>query len=126
MTPTETIAVKLFGWKRDDSRNPLPDRDREYTMTSPTGYKRLACIKIATGEELFGNHHWPDLADWNDIRRMEDAMAAKEGQLFRRYCDLLTLMIPADDRGDKTLDAMRSSPAQRVAACLRVLQDAGL
>jgi hypothetical protein len=104
MTPTETLAVKLFVAEVDEH-----------------GFSQL--------------HFNPD--DWNDIRRMEDALA--ERNLHSKYTDALYRIVKGHSveerlkHGACFLDlhvglsvGISATTAQRVAACLRVLQDAGL
>jgi hypothetical protein len=125
LTPAEVLATKLFGWKCDDSKNNLPERDREYSRISDAGYTQWACIKIERGEEIFGERSWPDFTDerlaWYWIRRVEDALRALDKDLFDDYMICVTRKCDYDRR-----DAWLATVAQRLEAATRVIKEAGL
>jgi hypothetical protein len=119
-TQTWTIAKALFGWR------PATEEER-IVMNGPWPPH----IKAATwkdGQMWVGPEALPDFADevkqhyW--IRRMEDRLA--EMGLIFQYARLLHLMIPADNRGDIAVDALRATTTQSLAAAVRVVEEAGL
>lgn len=118
MTNTEKIATKLFGFKREPSRDDIYGTC--YIVDAPQ--KKFARVWIRDGGVAGNVEDWPDLADHNWIRRMEDALNEEQ---YSQYCLLLHTQIPALDRRDKTIDAMKSTPAQRVAAAVKVLEGQG-
>jgi hypothetical protein len=124
MTDTETISV-LLGFRHATQE----ERD---SMANGSFSKNWWGFR--DGKMRVGPSDWPDLDDWNWIRRMEDALAEK-GLLPRYIMELLSQpYTEAQDLERRSLGFVnevfwfftRATPAQRVAACLRVLQDAGL
>jgi hypothetical protein len=141
MTPTETIAVKLFGWL--ESRPADPDEDGKNVRKiyfNAKGEEAYLLVDGTYSDDGINDalDEWPDLTDWNWIRRMEDALAEKG--LFVQYAGALSDIVPAEECKPKGLFespadliifvglalGMYATPAQRVSACLRVIEDAGL
>jgi len=121
--PTDVeIIARLLGWEEVKPVDPYGARFSpgcyylHWTNTDNSG--------TPAGRQFAGHVPWPDPTDWNDIRRIEDALVGKG--LFARYCRLLHMMIPANFRGDMVEDAKRATPEQCVAAAIRVIQGAGL
>jgi hypothetical protein len=150
MNPAEIIATKLLGfWEcatPDWWRGELGHR----------WYRSLAgarCRVHADGYALPGSAYgvWPDLSDWNDIRRMEDALAEKG--LYCSYLAKIAHIDPPEDLrvmiasllSDVALDGVADDEArlekafvaaaaiakcatadQCVAAALKVIEEAGL
>jgi hypothetical protein len=126
MNPTEIIATKLLGFWECAT----PDWWRE--ELGHRWYRSLAaarCRVHADGYALPGSAYgvWPDLSDWNDIRRMEDALAEKG--LLGKYCHQLCkdrwvlISDPITDVGELI---KRATAEQCVAAALKVIEEAGL
>jgi hypothetical protein len=119
MTPAEIIATKLLGWER------LPVDPPIYT-------KGLSEVAVEDGEEYRRDwdpsHTWPDLSDYNCIRRMEDALAEKglmEGSPSEPSYTRMLRRIVGPDQSDCCV-GLRATPEQRVAAALKVIEEAGL
>jgi hypothetical protein len=121
MNPAEIIATKLFHWFRHQNGT-------AYTH-GPSGRIFFPDDAMEYPED------WPDLTDWNDIRRMEDALAER-GLLAAYKCQLSWiwdkesgLQPPGFTWKAAGLieDVMlRATPEQRVAAALKVIKEAGL
>lgn len=111
MNHTDRIAVKLFGWKfKSTGYNFSGSR-----WISPAGHE--ANISL-TGESIFDpSGQWPDLTDWNWIRKMEDAIDEKD-LLMMYICNL-----QEETKMRRDVTCLRATPAQRVAACLKVLEE---
>ncbi|CAB4140648.1 hypothetical protein UFOVP398_61 [uncultured Caudovirales phage] len=121
MTPTELIAVKLFGWERVE-----PERDDPTAYEHPTGSTAYVGGELdGTGYGPIGGADWPDLADLNDIRRMEDALA--ERGLISLYVAAIEIIVPITPDYDQNLcwrewRILRATAEQRVAAAVKVLE----
>jgi len=128
MTPTETIAKKLWGWKPDK-------RARGCKWTRWTRDPHDVAIIYDDGVNP-DSDTWPDFADeirqhyW--IRRMEDRLAEMpDWTLYQETLKGICL----DDAGytdgikdlaDITRLLLRASASQRLAAAVRVCEGAGL
>ena len=120
MTPTEIIAVKLFGWKRVE-----PERDDPKVYEHPTGSTAYVGGELdGTGYGPIGGADWLDLADLNDIRRMEDELA--ERGLGKAYAKRLVAafdLLPYEGAfGQVAVPCLRATAEQRVAAAVKVLE----
>jgi hypothetical protein len=116
MTPTEIIATKLFDF---DALPCLTDAHENWYVHRPTS--NVASVDPNTGHlnvSWCGCEEWPDLADWNDIRRMEDALAEK-GLRISYYCAL-------HDEDCDWPEALTATAEQRVASALKAIEEAGL
>ena len=67
---TEIIATKLMGWRADK-------RSRGCKWTRWTLEDPLDVAIVYDDGYTSGSDYWPNLSNWNDIRRMEDAIAEK-------------------------------------------------
>jgi hypothetical protein len=137
MNPAEIIATKLLGWFRHQNGT-------AYTH-GPSGRIFFPDDAMEYPEE------WPDLSDWNDIRRIEDALAEKG--LYCSYLAQIAHIDPPEDLcamiapllSDEALDGVtdyesrleqafvaaaalvkRATAEQCVAAALKVIEEAGL
>jgi hypothetical protein len=137
MNPTEIIATKLLGWRHDGY---WPSGGKRYKHPNHPD-----CRVYEDGEGV-GSDAWPDLSDWNDIRRMEDTLAEKGIEVWCKYLNFLmsdfdpTAMSkhlkPLRDCGQVSPDAalllvgaasaLSPTTEQRVAAALKVIEEAGL
>ena len=124
MTPTEIIATRLLGWVRVE-----PTRDDPKVYEHPTGSTAYVGGELdGTGYGPVGGADWPDLTDYNCIRRMEDALA--ERQMLKRY--MMTLdgefTVNASDPMPGTcitwqsFAMLRATADQRVEAAVKVLE----
>tara|TARA_R110000868_G_scaffold4119_14_gene25052 strand:- start:5503 stop:5943 length:441 start_codon:yes stop_codon:yes gene_type:complete len=146
MTDTERIAVGLLGWKPCE---PLQGEEhRGYRWYARTGrLDDFPLVAAVTDSDIWaGRAHWPDFTDerlkdfW--IRKMEDALA-EEGLECRYLTELNSIhtangedyeiakrvheQMPDEITEIKMgfsyqIGMMHSTPAQRVAACLKVLE----
>jgi len=125
MTQTERIAVALLGWAPVET---------PYVLTR--GYKqrggKVSNVCQANGH---GDGDWPDFATLDGCRLFEDALMSRA--LLNRY--VVEILRPevtvfqsgrVDDVPRKIIKAsmmcLRATCEQRVAACIRVLDGAGL
>jgi len=125
MTQTERIAVALLGWAPVET---------PYVLTR--GYKqrggKVSNVCQANGH---GDGDWPDFATLDGCRLFEDALMSRA--LLNRY--VVEILRPevtvfqsvrVDDVPRKIIRAarvcLRATCEQRVAACIRVLDEAGL
>jgi len=138
MTPTETIAVKLFGWEPylpkplefDDDVRALYRKEGELVALFNLDPPCLRAVAIDGSTAV----DWPDLADWNWIRRMEDALADKG--LLSQYINRLSWHPYSEDQDSERRSLtsveeshwfyLRATASQRVAAALQVIEEAGL
>jgi len=130
MNPTETIAVKLFGWEQIPDDGPATDKCFQFNK-GPKLWLRDGVFDGGSGVP-----HWPDLTDWNWIRRMEDALFSTIRLGEEMYGLALTQIVKeAEDPAWLALNrppkvswtaCLHATAPQRVAACLRVLEEAGL
>ena len=125
MTYTEIIACKLFGWKAAGTKE----------FVGPHGARVAVEHDRAFDVKPCSTYTWPDLADWNWIRRMEDALAAK-GLWGAYILALLEQPFPVDYSYEWPRQGMdpqtygvwhttRATADQRVAACVKVLEGQG-
>jgi hypothetical protein len=132
MTETERIAVELLGWEQihtNDSR-----LWEEYQVDGPL-YRKSATevwIQPTTGTWSRRTHHtspsqeyWPDFTTLDGCRLFEEELR-KRFMLhsFRRigYLSALQKEFQKDDHGAYEGESiLMATPDQRVAACLRVL-----
>jgi hypothetical protein len=104
MTPAEIIATKLLGWFRHQNG---------------TAYTHGSSGRIFFPDDAMEYpEEWPDLSDWNDIRRIEDALAERR-LLVPYFFELQT------DECEWP-EALRANAEQRVAAALKMIEEAGL
>lgn len=121
MTSTELIATKLFGWERVK-----PTREDPKVYEHSTGSTAYVGGDLdGAGCGPIGGEDWPDLTDWNWIRRMEDVLA--ERQMLMAYMMALTEAYDTEFSGDGPLPGtlamfLRATAAQRVAAAVKVLE----
>ena len=125
MTPEEIIATKLLGWVDEGVMS-----NGEHWFFHPQHGRARLSAKNGT-VNLGQQSTWPDLSNWNDIRRMEEALAEKG--LSAKYYSTLTSHVTFNalesfaDNAIKLLSALsRSTPEQRVQAALKVIESAGL
>jgi hypothetical protein len=119
VTPAEIIAVKLFGWRHDGY---WPSVGKRYKHPN-----RPDCRVYEDGEGV-GSDTWPDFSDWNSIRRMEDALAERglmEGSPSEPSYTRMLRRIVGPDQSDYCV-GLRATAEQRVAAALKVIEEAGL
>ena len=127
MTPEEIVATKLLGWERgveDDGQ--VVYLHKESGSVHYFGGELDGC-----GMGQINGADFPDLSNWNDIRRMEDALAKKG--LSAKYYSTITASVEFNalesfaDNAAKLLSALsQATPEQRVQAALRVIEAAGL
>jgi hypothetical protein len=115
MSPTEIIATKLLGWA---VLNEYGDYAKDATCASVNRNGELIEDFSRPSAKPHEIHEWPDLDDWNDIRRMEDALAEK-GLTWRYFNEL-------NRSCDESPRCLRATAEQRVAAALKVIEEAGL
>ncbi len=130
MSPTEQIAVKLFGWKADKrSRGCTWTR---FTCESPMDVAIIYDIGVNNGPD-----HWPDFTDdrlkWYWIRQVEDALINIKNGHYQTYYLHCLADIWDEESGTQpptftwrhllSTVALRSTAEQRLAAALRVLND---
>ena len=120
MTDTETIAVELFGWRRAESQEGF----KAYRLgPSPT----YLINQDGTARFRWVDCEWPDLADWNWIRKMENALAERGIVPWLAYGAALKSAVMADRKPTQIIfDSdvyLRATTAQRVAACLKVIEE---
>jgi len=109
MTPAEIIATKLLGWFRHQKG---------------TAYTHGSSGRIFFPDDAMEYpEEWPHLSDWNDIRRMEDALAEKG--LMVQYANALWKLCPSEGDWEYNYQLL-AIPDQRVAAALKVIKEAGL
>lgn len=132
LTDTEKIAVALFGWVADK-------RTRGYKWTRYTRQSPIGVVICHDDGIWTGSEDWPNITDWNWIRKMEDAIAERDLNLLyaealydqtgnvayatmldgahakRMSSDALTRLIPF-------ACGIRATAAQRVAAAVKVLE----
>ena len=126
MTPEEIIATKLLGWERgveDDGQ--VVYLHKESGSVHYFGGELDGC-----GMGQINGADFPDLSNWNDIRRMEDALAEKG--LSAKYYSTITASVEFNalesfaDNAIKLLSALsQATPEQRVQAALKVIEEAG-
>lgn len=127
LTDAELIA-KLLGWVPYN-----PSANYSHCRCYRKG-RQWEGIRIADGSQYCKNDNWPDLANWNDIRRMEEAIV--EQKLFAEYLFALTSQPYTKEQEEerRSLSSVeeswwffcRATQAQRVAAAVKVIQEAGL
>lgn len=140
MTPEEIIATKLLGWEPyipkplefDDDVRALYHNDGELVALFDLDPPCLRAVAI-DGSTAVG---WPDLTNWNDIRRMEDALFSQIRLGEEMYGLALTHAVKGiEDPEWPVLTKMHkvswsaclhATPAQRVQAALRVIEEADL
>lgn len=128
LTATEIIATRLLSWTY------IREEDGSKLYTHPTGSSQYVGGDLdGTGAGQINGADWPDLENWNDIRRMEDALAERwllgaylskiyvdeNAEWYANYGHSPTLLFAA-------YYALRATPAQRVAAAIRVIEEEGL
>lgn len=134
-TDTEIIAMKLFGWEiygPSKSINDEPSMDYRHKETGEYAYV------LSVNGEYYGPQalNWPNLQDWNWIRRIEDKLAETLRNGAEWYGLVLTRVVKAEEDperlemtgGNKVSwnSCLRATTVQRVSAALRVIQEAGL
>jgi len=142
MTDTETIAVKLFGWEPCGPPYPKLESRPYRWYIKPAMPLELSCYIGFEVDHVafsrFSESDWPNFSHPREqhywIRRMEDALAEK--RLLPRYImELLSQpYTEAQDLERRRLGFVnevfwfftRSTPAQRVAACLKVIDETDL
>lgn len=92
LSPTEILAITLFGWGSDHSKNKDPQRYREYILVTPDGYRHSTCWSIKQSNELLGDRFWPAFSgptarEW--VHRME--LAIKEKGLLPDYLNNMAM-----------------------------------
>jgi len=113
LTDAEILATKLLGW------SPIPPQDDEVRSYY---HDEFGAAEVYPNDGVWdGAYEWPDLADWNTIRRIEDALWVKGLAVFDSYITYLTWSCEYDRRL-----TLRATQEQCVAAALRVIEEAGL
>jgi hypothetical protein len=121
MNPAEIIATKLFHWFRHQNG---------------TAYTHGSSGRIFFPDDAMEYpEEWPVLTNWNDIRRMEDALAEK-GLLAKYHHSLWENCALEDWQWVEYTNPyfpclnkympLRATAEQRVAAALKVIKEAGL
>ena len=113
MTSTELIACTLFGWKAADSKEFVGPHGARVAVEHDRAFDIKPCSTYA----------WPDLADWNWIRRMEDSLS--ERGLWSQYCHELCngrWVLITDAVTDVGELVGRATADQRVEAAVKVLE----
>jgi len=110
LTDAEILATKLLGW---ESIPPEFDEARAYY------HNKFGPAYVFPDGSWTGASEWPNLADWNTIRRIEDAIWGKGRAYSDRYIAYLTWSCEYDRRL-----TLRGTQEQRVAAALRVSEAA--
>lgn len=124
MTDTERIATALMGWMEIKRPIGAPIEGRFYRL--PNAHSQ-SWVCAFDGGDWRGPGDWPDFTTLDGARLFEDALANGVGQFtgagaLTRYVMHLQEADPESAR----FSGLRATPAQRVAACLRVLDEAGL
>ena len=134
MTPEEIIATKLLGWVACEPYPGLESRPYRWYLRCACPPELSCYIGFESDHVAFSRHDgspWPRLHDWNDIRRMEDALAEKgilsgyiDTLLYVNYCDRKTTperltLIRVD-----WMHLIQATPEQRVQSALRVIEEA--
>lgn len=130
MTDTELIATKLLGWERIDEDILAPRHIfHRYWSKAHGDTAEVSPVPGASVNAPGTDENWPDLTNWNDIRRIENALA--ENGAWDRYEKALERIAIFDNGYDGIEDVapvksllLRSTTEQRVAACVRVLREA--
>ena len=125
MTDTERIAVELLGWIARPEVKCTEPGQVAYSHQRPGREECLHHYHPSWGLNCICRY-WPDLTNWNDIRRMEDALMTKNK--IGRYAEILDCLAVDRPEGFPPLTwrealLLRASPAQRVAACIAVLDE---
>ena len=125
ITPTEFLAMKLWGWElsADQPDKLYREYRRDYRSIS-LPFIAYARFRYGSELELRSSNYWPNFNPtsrecWYWIRQMEEKLA--ERGLMLDYVQAIHMAIPADERGDNRIDPMLATPAQRIAAAVRVL-----
>lgn len=129
-TDAERIAVTLLGWKRVPIENSPDARlyraanyGQQYESPGHTG-PRSAIFNHSTGRMEGG---MPDFTTLDGCRLFENAPAEGVGHFtgsgaLQRYIHFLQ----EGTAEHSHIAALRATPEHRVAACLRVIREAGL
>ena len=118
LSDTAFIAERLFGWKADKRT-----RGVKWTRWTREPYD----VAIVYDDGINPDSPWPKLDDWNDIRRMEDALS-KESLYFdyaRHLCTMVSGMdyFIGSNQTPDWLVCLRATAPQRVAAAVKVLRE---
>jgi len=132
MNPAEIIATKLFGWQLGGSPGCYVKEASSVCLNNDGSVGEWFAPPSARKDQL---HDWPNLADWNDIRRMEDALTEK-GLLAKYHHSLWENCAPEDWQWVEYANPyapclnkympLRATAEQRVAAALKVIEGDGL
>jgi hypothetical protein len=115
MSPTEIIATKLLGWI---VLNEYGDYEKDATCATVNRNGELVEDWFPASAKPHEIHDWPDLTDWNDIHLIQAAIYHKG--LIDHYALVLHGM------GVPHPKFFFATPEQRVAAALKVIEEAGL
>lgn len=133
LTDTELIAERLFGWELSEAPPVWGNKIlRWYTKGSDASTRLWIGVDdrgVVNGGEINFRDVWFDPDNWNDIRRMEDALAGKG--LTEKYILVLDSwytvaksdVLPSGLIDWQTLAMLRATAPQRVAACVKVLRE---
>lgn len=121
LTPAEIIAVKLFGWKFEGAgfnfNGKVYSRNGQRANINPDGSRRFDPTR-----------YWPEVTDWNWIRRMEDELAAKgllEAYMLRldgEFTVKASEPLPGTCMTWQSFAMLRATVEQRIAAAVKVLE----
>lgn len=118
MTSNEIIAMRLFGWVKDNRPLP-PNVERGYVLPGTVHRCSVTC-----NQSVASFSYWPDLTDWNWIRRMEDALAERGlGKAYAQtLCGAYPELLTPDEFDAIAAPCLRCTASQRVAAAVKVLE----
>jgi hypothetical protein len=111
MTPAEKIAIGLLGWKL------IGKSKTHHIYSGPNGEPES--LHTETGVAIF-EQNWPDLTDWNTIRRIEDELF--ERGWFEDYIENLRALCPP---GHNSRYIQRATAEQCVDAAIRTIEAHG-
>jgi hypothetical protein len=125
VTPTEILAVRLFGWVPCEAPSGEAHRGyRWYEQFINTGVYNI--VGLDDMHIWWGRAHWPDFTDWNWIRRMDEELEKRD--LMERYLDTLLAMLDPNydykayqDVAQHCSNVLLCTTDQRIAAALKVL-----
>lgn len=122
-TPTERIATALLGWAKTKRGSYM--KEATEVRVNPDGTLEDSHTPPHMGK---WTHSWPDLRSLDDCRRFEDALVTEK--LLGTYRLALLAIYDVNEIHQGSSWAcwvmLRSTAEQRVAACLRVLDEVKL
>jgi hypothetical protein len=133
MTDTERIATALLGWRRGVAWPSLKNRPYRWYQLGEHRALRSDVIGIDEFDHVAFIRSpcstWPDFTTLDGCRLFEDALFAKLPAGCYRYGQIITMIrlgLAGFDGHPLYDSCLKATPAQRVAACLHVLDEAGL